>query len=139
MSTQVSPVTYLNPEGASQAQGQYSHVGTPDGKLHFIAGQLAVAPDGSVAGVRDFETQFHQVFNNLGAVLKGLGGDYNNVIKFTTYLVHSQDIKEFKRLRSQLFPTLFAGDNFAPNTMLIVDRLVEEEFLLEVEAVAYIP
>ncbi|HLU15902.1 MAG TPA: RidA family protein, partial [Burkholderiaceae bacterium] len=96
MSTQVSPVTYLNPEGASQAQGQYSHVGTPDGKLHFIAGQLAVAPDGSIAGVRDFETQFHQVFNNLGAVLKGLGGDYNNVVKFTTYLVHSQDIKEFK-------------------------------------------
>src|SRR5690606_39918105 len=85
MSTQVSPVTYLNPEGASQAQGQYSHVGTPDGKLHFIAGQLAVAPDGSVAGVRDFETQFHQVFHNLGAVPTGLRGDYNKVAKSTTY------------------------------------------------------
>lgn len=138
MSTQKSPVTYLNPEGASQAQGQYAHVGTPDGKLHFIAGQLAVAADGSVAGVGDFETQFRQVYDNLGAVLKGLGGDFNNVVRFTTYLVHSQDIGEFKRLRSEVFPGLFSGDKFPPNTLLIIDRLVEEEFLIEVEAIAYI-
>lgn len=138
MSTQVSPVSYVNPEGACEAQGQYSHVGTHDGKLLYIAGQLAVAADGSVAGKEDFETQFRQVFDNMGVVLKGMGGDFNNVVKFTTYLVHSQDIGEFKRLRSEVFPTLFNGSNFPPNTLLVIDRLVKEDFLIEVEAVAYI-
>jgi hypothetical protein len=31
---------------------------------------------------------------------------------------------------------LFAGGAYPPNTLLIVDRLVREEFLLEVAAVA---
>jgi hypothetical protein len=39
-------------------------------------------------------------------------------------------------LRAKLFPTIFAGPLYPPNTLLIVDRLVKEDFLLEVEAVA---
>ena len=35
-----------------------------------------------------------------------------------------------------LFPTLFANDSYPPNTLLIVDSLVKEHFLIEVEAVA---
>ena len=34
------------------------------------------------------------------------------------------------------FPRLFAGGNYPPNTLLIIDRLVREDFLLEVTAVA---
>lgn len=95
-----SPVEYLNPEGACPAQGLYSHIGkVNDGALLFVAGQLSVAADGSVAGVGDFDVQFEQVFDNLHAVLKGVGCDFNDVVKFTTYLVHSQDIDRFMRLR----------------------------------------
>lgn len=133
-----SSVRYLNPPGACPAQGLYSHVGTPDGKLMFIAGQLAVGADGGVVGKHDFEAQFRQVFSNLGDVLRGLDGDYTNVLKFTTYLVHSQDIEKFMKLRAEMFPQFFKGDVFPPNTLLMVDRLVKEDFLIEVEAVAYI-
>lgn len=132
-----SRVEYLNPEGACPAQGLYSHVGKVDaGPLYFIAGQLSVAADGGVAGVSDFDAQFEQVFSNLGDVLKGLGCEWNDVIKFTTYLVHSQDIPSFMRLRKTRFPTMFKTSDYPPNTLLIVDRLVKEEFLIEVEAVA---
>lgn len=41
------------------------------------------------------------------------------------------------KLRSEVFPTLFEGELFPPNTLLVVDRLVKEDFLLEVEAIAY--
>src|SRR5690606_40204455 len=92
-----SPVQYLNPEGACQAQGLYSHVGTPDGKLMFIAGQLAVGADGNVVGRQDFEAQLRQAFSNLGDVLRGLGGDFNNVIKFMTYVAHSQLLVLFNK------------------------------------------
>jgi len=133
-------VEYLNPPGACPAQGLYSHVGkVSDGELLYVAGQLSVAPDGSVAGKADFEAQFHQVFGNLGDVLKGLGLDFNDVVKFTTYMVHSQDIEKFMKLRAELFPKIFKGPLYPPNTMLVIDRLVKEEFLLEVEAIVRAP
>ena len=40
------------------------------------------------------------------------------------------------RVRAALFPTMFARALYPPNTLLIVDRLVKEEFLIEIEAVA---
>ena len=129
-------VEYLNPEGACPAQGLYSHVGAfTGGPLMFVAGQLAVAADGSVVGRNDFSAQFKQVFDNLGDVLRGVDAGWNDVIKFTTYMVHAQDIDAFMHLRADLFPTLFEGPLFPPNTLLMVDRLVKEDFLVEVEAV----
>ena len=131
-------VEYLNPEGACPAQGLYSHVGkVASGPLLFIAGQLAVDARGAVVGKHDFEAQFVQVFDNLGAVLKGLGASFDDVVKFTTYLVHSQDIEKFMTARASLFPRLFQSASYPPNTLLVVDRLVKEEFLIEVEAVAH--
>ena len=129
-----TPVEYLNPPGACAAQGLYSHVGKA-GNLLFVAGQLAVAADGGVAGVGDFDAQFHQVFDNLKAVLDGVGCDFNDVVKFTTFMVHSQDIPSFMRLRAERFPTMFKTNVYPPNTLLMIDRLVKEEFLIEVEAI----
>jgi len=131
-------IEYSNPPGAGPAQGLYSNVTfVPAGPTVHIAGQLSVGSDGSVVGRHDFQAQFHQVFSNLGDVLAGMGLSYNHVIKFTTYLIHSQDIERFMPLRAALFPTLFGGHRYPPNTLLIVDRLVKEDFLIEVEAVAY--
>ena len=133
-------VEYLNPPGAAPAQGLYAHVGRAvDSNLLFVAGQLSVAPDGSVAGKGDFETQFTQVFSNLGDVLKGLNCGFDDVIKFTTYLVHSQDIEKFMELRAEMFPKLFSGPLYPPNTLLIVNRLVKEAFVFEVEAIVRAP
>ncbi len=133
-------VWYENPKGAAPAQGLYSHVGgISGGATLYVAGQLAVGPAGEVVGKGDFAAQFHQVFKNLGDVLKGLGRDFSSVAKFTTYLVHSQDIEKFMTLRQALFPTLFTGGLYPPNTLLIIDRLVTEDFLIEVEAIVGVP
>jgi enamine deaminase RidA (YjgF/YER057c/UK114 family) len=133
----VTKVQYLNPPGACPPQGLYSHVGKiGSGPVLFIAGQVAVDARGAVVGKQDFDAQFQQVFDNLGAVLKGVDAGFDDVIKFTTFLVHSQDIEKFMKARAALFPRLFKGPLYPPNTLLVVDRLVKEEFLLEVEAVA---
>ena len=136
----MSRVTYENPDGAAPAQGLYSHAArVTAGNLYFVAGQLAVAPDDGVVGKNDFATQFQCVFDNLGDVLQGLGAGWSDIAKFTTYMVHSQDLEQFMALRAALFPKLFGGDVFPPNTLLMVDRLVKEEFLFEVEAVVAAP
>ena len=130
-------IDYINPPGAGPAQGLYSHVArVPAGTLLFIAGQLAVGSEGEIVGKRDFERQFRQVFENLGTVLSGMGIGWGDVAKFTTYLVHSQDIETFMRARAALFPKLFPDGRHPPNTLLVVDRLVKEDFLLEVETIA---
>jgi len=130
-------VRYIDPPGASPAQGLYSHAArVPAGDLYFIAGQVAVDERGNVVGKHDFEAQFDQVFGNLGVVLEGLGVSFDDVAKFTTYFVHSQDIEKFMNLRAKLFPRIFKTGKFPPNTICVIDRLVKEDFLLEVEAVA---
>jgi enamine deaminase RidA (YjgF/YER057c/UK114 family) len=76
------------------------------------------------------------VFENLGVVLEGLGVSFDDVAKFTTYFVHSQDIEKFMKLRAELFPRIFRNGKFPPNTICVIDRLVKEDFVLEVEAIA---
>jgi len=131
-----SAIQYQNPPGAGPAQGLYTNVTiVPAGPTVHVAGQLSVAKDGAVVGKGDFEAQMRQVLSNMGDVLNGLGLGFNHVIKFTTYLVHAQDIEIFMRVRAELFPELFGGHEFPPNTLLVVDRLVKEDFLFELEAV----
>jgi enamine deaminase RidA (YjgF/YER057c/UK114 family) len=129
-------IAYINPKNACPPQGLYSHATRVNaGTLYFIAGQLAVDKDGEVAGRHDFARQFYQVFDNLAAVLEGIDSDFTNIVKFTTYLIHSQDIEKFMELRAAYFPKIFGEQPYPPNTLLIVDRLVKEDFLLEIEVV----
>jgi enamine deaminase RidA (YjgF/YER057c/UK114 family) len=133
----MSKVEFINPPGAGPAQGLYSHVGKVGaGPLLFIAGQVSVDAGGAVVGKNDCEAQARQVFENLRAVLNGMGASFDDIVKFTTYLVHSQDIEKFMKVRAEVFPKLFKGSMYPPNTLLVIDRLVKEEFLIEIEAVA---
>jgi enamine deaminase RidA (YjgF/YER057c/UK114 family) len=133
-------VWYEDPKGAAPAQGLYSHVGCVEGgRTFYLAGQLAVGGDGAVVGSGDFDAQFICVFGNIRDVLAGLGLDFRSVIKFTTYMTDSGSIPDFMRLRAAHFPEWFGGNIFPPNTLLVIDRLVKEEFLLEVEAVVGAP
>ena len=84
----------------------------------------------------DFESQCAQVFRNVEAALKSAGASWANVVQFTTYLVHSQDIPKFMAFRLREFPKMFPNGKYPPNTLLIVDRLVKEQFLVEVQTIA---
>ena len=115
----MAKVWYENPPGTAPAQGLYSHVGSSSGgRLVFIAGQLAVNIKDEVVGKGSFEQQFHQVFSNMGDVLRGLNCDFNSVVKFTSIFVHSQDIEHFMRLRRELFPRIFESTRSARSKML---------------------
>jgi hypothetical protein len=83
-----------------------------------------------------FDGQCAQTFANIGAALASQGASFANIVEFTTYLVHSQDIPKFMTYRTREFPKLFKGGAYPPNTLLMIDRLVQEQFLIEVSAVA---
>ena len=109
--------------------GQYSHVTrVKAGEFLFIAGMLASG--------EGFDAQCSGVFAQIESALRSAGAGWGNVVQFTTYLVHSQDIDKFMQWRLREFPRMFAGGKYPPNTLLIVDRLVQEPFLVEVQTIA---
>jgi len=76
------------------------------------------------------------VFSQINEALKSAGAGWSNIVQFTTYLVHSQHIPKFMQWRLREFPRMFPDGKYPPNTLLIIDRLVQEQFLVEVQAVA---
>ena len=131
-------ITIVNPEGLGKPLGQYSQVARVKNAAEwlFIAGQLATDVAGNVVGADDFDAQCVQVFKNIEAALVSQGAGWRNVVQFTTYLVHSQDIPKFMAFRKREFPKLFPDGKYPPNTLLMIDRLVGEPFLVEVQPIA---
>ena len=130
-------IKILNPDTLGKPLGQYSQITrVKASEFLFIAGQLATEKSGKVIGADDFDAQCGQVFANIEAALTSQGASFAHVVEFTTYLVHSQDIAKFMAWRLREFPRLFSSGAYPPNTLLIVDRLVQEPFLIEVQTVA---
>lgn len=130
-----SSVQMLNPDALGKPLGPFSHIArVKASEFLFIAGQVGADRDGKAAG--NFDAQCIQLFSNIGAALTSQGASFANVVETTTYLVHSQDIPKLMQYRAREFPRLFPRGAYPPNTLLIVDRLFREDFLIEVSAVA---
>jgi enamine deaminase RidA (YjgF/YER057c/UK114 family) len=131
----MADIKILNPDSLGKPLGQYSQITrVKASEFLFIAGQVGADRDGKIGA--DFDAQCAQTFANIGAALASQGAGFSNIVEFTTYLVHSQDIPKFMTYRTREFPRLFAGSAYPPNTLLMIDRLVKEELLIEVSAVA---
>jgi len=130
-------IKIFSPDVLGKPLGQYSQITrVKASEFVYIAGQLASDREGRIIGADDFDAQCVQVLANIETALKSVGAGWGNVVEFTTYLVHSQDIPKFMIYRKREFPKLFPDGAYPPNTLLMVDRLVQEPFLVEVKAIA---
>jgi enamine deaminase RidA (YjgF/YER057c/UK114 family) len=130
-------INIYNPAELGPPIGQYHHVTrVKASEFLFIAGMLAGNSKGEIVGDGDFDAQAAQVFANISAALRSADAGWSNVVQFTTYLVHSQDIPKFMAFRLREFPKMFINKAYPPNTLLTIDRLVDERFLVEVQTVA---
>ena len=133
----MAEIKIFSPDVLGKPLGQYSQITrVKASEFVYIAGQLATDREGRIIGADDFDAQCVQVFANIGTALASVGAGWGNVVQFTTYFVHSQDIPKFMTYRTREFPRLFPNGAFPPNTLLMVDRLVGEPFLIEVQTVA---
>ncbi len=126
----MAEIRIQNVEALGKPLGQYSHMTRVKNASEtlYIAGMLAPGDD--------FDAQCSGVFAQIGTALQSAGAGWGNVAQFTTYLVHSQDIARFMQWRLREFPKMFPDGRYPPNTLLIVDRLVQEPFLVEVQTIA---
>jgi enamine deaminase RidA (YjgF/YER057c/UK114 family) len=111
----------------------YSQIATvTGGTIVFISGQVALDNSGNVVGNDDFRTQAEQVFSNLRAAMKALGGNFSDVVKLNYYLVDLSHLPELRDVRDKYITV----SNPPTSTAVQVTRLFRPEFLVEVEAVA---
>ena len=131
----MADIRIVSPDALGKPLGQYSHMTrVKASEFLFIAGQVGVDKNGKTP--EDFEAQCVQTYANIEAALKSAGAGWGNVVEFTTYLVDAQDIPKFMNVRLREFPRMFPNGAYPPNTLLIIDRLVQEKFLIEVSTVA---
>ena len=125
----MADIKIYNVDALGKPVGPYSHVArVKGGETLYIAGMLAAGDT--------FDAQCSAVFAQIEQALKQAGGGWRNVVQFTTFLVHSQDIAGFYRWREQNYPKMFPDGKYPPNTLLIIDRLVQEQFLIEIQTIA---
>ena len=127
---------FINPPGMKPL-GMYTCVTVAQGgSIAFISGQVAADAAGKVVGADDIQAQAVQVFENLKLALGGIDATFENVIKFTIYIVGLT--QETRKAVMDVRGRYISHENPPAATMVGVNQLVEPEFLVEVEAVVAI-
>jgi enamine deaminase RidA (YjgF/YER057c/UK114 family) len=132
-----APVHIFNPDTLSKPNG-YSHVAeVNDGKIIYIAGQVALDRAGNLVGKDDFRVQVQQVFENLKFAVEAAGGDFNSVVKLNYFCAESVDPSAITVVR-EIRDKYVNLSNPPVSTFVVVKRLVRPEWMIEVEAVAVV-
>ncbi len=111
--------------------GVYSQ-GIMKGPWLFVSGQVPVDEKGETC-CYDITGQARRVFGNMGVVLQEAGGNYNDIVKLTTFLARKEDFPAFDAVRREFM----SGGEFA-STVVIIAELIRSDWLIEVEAIAYL-
>jgi enamine deaminase RidA (YjgF/YER057c/UK114 family) len=134
------PVTDRLTAASGVAPGPgFAHAVSVAGPLAFISGQVALDADGALVGPGDVAAQTRQALANLHAILRALGADWPDVVRFGWYVLDASTVQVIRQVRDEVIrPAL--GDLVNPASSLVqVAALVRPEFLIEVDAVAALP
>ena len=61
---------------------------------------------------------------------------FEDVSKFTTFLVRPEDIPAFSRLRREIFAEIYPNGSYPTNTLVVVQQLPNTDWRLEIDAIA---
>ena len=97
-------------------------------RILFVSGQIPVTKDGEVP--QGFGAQCRLVWANVLAQLRAADMTLDNIVKVTTFLSDRSYGQENRDIRREIF-----GDR-APATTVIITGIFDEQWLLEIEAIA---
>ena len=118
-------------DGVPSPRASYS-VYSRIGNHLFLAGQVAMDPNtGEIPS--DFSDQCRLVLDNIKIILESAGTSMENILKTTVFLKDRDYHSEFDEIYKGYF------ENGFPARSTIVAKLMHEDFLVEIEAIAWIP
>jgi 2-iminobutanoate/2-iminopropanoate deaminase len=118
----------INTPDAPQPAGHYSQATIYNG-LVFVAGQLSIDPTGEKK-LGPIEEQTEQALNNVHAILKAAGSDWDRVLKMTVFVADINLWDAVNKVYSRIL-----GEN-RPARAIIPCGELHYGFLIEIEAVA---
>jgi len=126
---------FVNPEGTHRPTGYTHVVEVTAGRPVYVSGQVALDANGDLVGPGDVGAQARQVFENLQAALRSVGAGFEQVVKLNVYLVDATQMPTVRQVRDQYV------DPARPpaSTAVEIRRLVRDDLLVEVDAVAILP
>ena len=126
----------VNPPSLARPSG-FSHAVVADGgRVVFLAGQVALGPDGTIVGDTVTE-QFERALANLLEALRAAGGGPENLASLTVYAVDLGDYREHGRDIGAVWRRL-AGRDYPAMAAIGVSRLWEPAALVEIQGHAVI-
>ncbi|HEV2523003.1 MAG TPA: RidA family protein [Candidatus Acidoferrales bacterium] len=133
-SKETTKMQFLNPEGLSKPNGYTQVVVAQPGKMVYVSGQVPLNAKGEVVGKGDFRAQVAQVMDNLKTALAAAGATMNDVVKVNYYVVNlkPENVSVIREVRSKYF----SAEHPPAGTLVGVTSLVQEGYMIEIEAVA---
>ena len=114
---------------APAALGPYSQAQIV-GNLVYTSGQIPIIPEtGALA--EGLEAQAHQVFKNLGELLKAAGSDLSKTVKTTVFVKNMDDFGAINAIYAQYFTEPFPARSCVEVARLPKDVLLECEVIAE--------
>jgi enamine deaminase RidA (YjgF/YER057c/UK114 family) len=108
----------------------YSHVvSARGGTVHRIGGQVAVDAAGSNVAVGDMAGQIREVYRQITIALASAGCDWGHVVHLYTF---TTDMDTYLEAEREIAPA-YLGPHPPASTLVAVSRLVDPEWLVEVQ------
>jgi len=124
----------ITSENLSKPLGIYSHAVKVQGnEFLFTSGITARDKDGNIAGKGDMKIQTQQVLENMKVILERAGATFDNIVKVTVFVTDLSRFKDIHEVRAKYFKK-----DYPASTLVQVSRLVHEDMLIEIEAIAVI-
>ena len=121
----------IQPKGVPDPRPRFAQV-VKHGKLIYVAGQTSVDANGKLVGKGDIGAQTRQVFQNIKHCLDAAGATFDQVIKINVY---STDLDAHLGVIARVRQEYFSKGPVASTTVQ-VSRLVDPDWLVEIEAIA---
>jgi len=119
--------------GMPEPISHYTHV-VKVGPLVFVSGCVASDEQGRTVGGSDVVAQARQVHENLKRCLAAAGATFADVCKVSVFLKNVADREKVNTVRQEYF-----GPSRPASTLVEISRLVRDDLLLEIEAIAVLP
>lgn len=125
----------LNPAGLAKPAGPYALVTTVDapGRLVFCSGAIAIDEQGRIVGTGDIVAQTEQVMRNLERALEAAGATFADVVKINNYVTDADLYPKIAPIRER-----YLSEPYPASTLIEVPRLLYQELLVEIEAIAVV-
>lgn len=129
--------TPVNPPSLSKPVGFSHGFEVRGGRTLYLAGQVAFDKDGKVVGKGDIAAQFRQVCENLKTMVESQGGNLQDVVKLTIYVLDKANYRANGKAIGQVYRDYF-GRHYPAMTLVEVKGLYDETdgVMLEIEGIA---